>query len=141
MALIDSAGIRLNPASEIIVEANKEGEVISARNEVNGIEYVGGGSGDIVLSDLHIINNSNSDIQLNGAMCKYSEYDDPQYTSGYNYLIYPNSEEHVNIVVYHGYASVRIEALSGATITTSGNITAGYGNYYEMTGDAEVTAV
>lgn len=40
---IDSAGIKLNAASDIIIEANKRGEVISARNLINNTEYVGGG--------------------------------------------------------------------------------------------------
>lgn len=39
---IDSAGIKLNAASDIIIEANKRGEVISARNLINNTEYAGG---------------------------------------------------------------------------------------------------
>jgi hypothetical protein len=142
MPYTDSAGVKLNRNADLIIEAEASGTVTSCRDAVTGTEYVGGGSsGDIVLSDLHIINNSNSDIQINGAMCFYNEYDDPQYTSGYIYTVYSNSDEHINVVVYHGLASLIIKALSGATITTSGNIVAGYGNSYDMTGDAEVTAV
>ena len=136
----NSAGVKL-PNADLIIEADASGAVTSCRDAVTGTEYIGGGGSDMVLSDLHIINNSNSDIQIQAAMCIYNEYDEPQYTSGYIYTVFSNSEEHINVVVYHGLASLIIKALSGATLTTSGNIT-GYGNnYYNMTGNAEVTAV
>ena len=141
MPYIDSAGVKLNNNADLIIEANASGAVTSCRDAVTGTEYVGGGGSDMVLSDLHVINNSSSDIQIQGAMCFYNEYDEPQYSSGFIYTVLSNSDEHINVVIYHGLANLNIKALSGATITTSGNIVAGYGNYYGMTGNAEVTAV
>lgn len=42
MPYTDSAGVKLNKNADLIIEANKSGDVISARNLINGIEYVGG---------------------------------------------------------------------------------------------------
>ena len=42
---IDSAGVKLNNNADLIIEANAAGDVISARNLINGQEYVGGGAG------------------------------------------------------------------------------------------------
>ena len=53
---IDSAGVKLNANSDLIIEATKEGDVISARNLLNGNEYVGGGSGGLYI--VKVINNA-----------------------------------------------------------------------------------
>ena len=49
---IDSAGVKLNANSDLIIEATKDGDVISARNLLNGNEYVGGAGGGITVIDI-----------------------------------------------------------------------------------------
>lgn len=39
----DSAGVKFNENTELIIEADPTGEVTSCRNVINGVEYVGGG--------------------------------------------------------------------------------------------------
>lgn len=39
----DSAGVKFNENTELIIEADPTGEVTSCRNIINGVEYVGGG--------------------------------------------------------------------------------------------------
>lgn len=135
----NSAGVKFNDLTELIIEAEPTGEVTSCRNLINGIEYIGGGGDDIILADFKVINNTSGQVEVNGAFCTFNEYDEPQYTSGAFLLVFENEEITQKIAVYHGHATIRCVVSSPDTISISGDITAGYGGYYDVTGNATLT--
>jgi len=74
---IDSAGVKLNANSDLIIEATKDGDVISARNLLNNTEYVGGGSGGGIF---YIDATTSAPITLNKTFAQiYAAYNEGLY--------------------------------------------------------------